>query len=91
MKKYEKPLVELNCDLAEGIFAASGISDEEDNSNQSGGAQNPIIPPPVSDPVKGNNGNHNGWENGNNGNNGKGHENSNGKGHEIGKGNGHNH
>lgn len=31
MKKYEKPLVVVSNDLAEGVFAASGAATEEEN------------------------------------------------------------
>lgn len=72
MKQYEKPLIEVNSELAEGVYAASGIIGGP--GQEQGGVQNPIIPPQGAPDNNGNhngngnNGNHYGHENGNNGN-----------------------
>jgi len=84
MKQYEKPMVELNLELAEGVYAASGTA--EDGNQETGGVQNPVIPP-VGDPNKPHdNGNHYGNDKDNNGNNGN--HNGNGYGYDNGNHNG---
>ena len=74
MKQYKKPIIELNSELAEGVYAASGTAGN--SGQEQGGVQNPIIPPQGAPDNNGNhyghengdNGNHYGQENGNNGN-----------------------